>query len=119
MQKSVLPIRGQKHSGWGLSLIHIFSSLPANNAEEVSATGRIVLTFDAKVEIAEGTVATLGNKTLVPSVAGKTITFPYMGLDYNTTYTFTLPGNSVSDFYGNKIKAVSYTHLLPIRLYYY
>ena len=94
----------------------LLSSLPANNAEEVSATGRIVLTFDAKVEIAEGTVATLGNKTLVPSVAGKTITFPYMGLDYNTTYTFTLPGNSVSDFYGNKIKeniTLKFTTIAP------
>ena len=94
----------------------LLSSLPANNAEEVSATGRIVLTFDAKVEIAEGTVATLGNKTLAPSGAGKTITFPYMGLDYNTTYTFTLPGNSVSDFYGNKIKeniTLKFTTIAP------
>lgn len=39
-----------------------------------------------------------------------------MGLDYNTTYTFTLPGNSVSDFYGNKIKeniTLKFTTIAP------
>lgn len=94
----------------------LLSSLPAKNAEEVSATGRIVLTFDNKVKIAEGTVATLGDKTLTPSVAGRTITFPYMGLDYNTTYTFTLPANSISDFFENKIEeniTLKFTTIAP------
>lgn len=75
----------------------LLSSIPVNNAEEISATGRIVLTFDSKVKMTDGAVATLGNKTLTPTVSGKTITFSYMGLDYNTTYTFTLPANSVSN----------------------
>lgn len=81
----------------------LLSTLPANNAEEISATGRIVLTFDNKVQMAEGAVATLGDKTLTPTVSGKTITFPYMSLSYNTAYTFTLPANSVSDLFGNKV----------------
>ena len=75
-----------------------------------------VLTFDNKVKIAEGTVATLGDKTLTPSVAGRTITFPYMGLDYNTTYTFTLPANSISDFFENKIEeniTLKFTTIAP------
>lgn len=81
----------------------LLSTLPANNAEEISATGRIVLTFDNKVQMAEGAVATLGDKTLTPTVSGKTITFSYMSLSYNTAYTFTLPANSVSDLFGNKV----------------
>lgn len=77
------------------------STVPANNASGASATGKIVLTFDEKVKVAEGTVATLGSKTLNPVISGKTITFAYTGLDYNTSYTFDFPGNKVSDLSGN------------------
>ena len=79
----------------------LVSSIPANNANNISASGRIVLTFDEKVKLAEGTVATLGDKTLTPTVAGKTVTFPYLGLAYNTAYAFTLPANCVADMAGN------------------
>lgn len=77
------------------------STVPAHNATGASATGRIVLTFDEKVKVADGTSATLGNKTLNPVISGKTITFAYSGLDYNTSYTFNLSGNKVSDLSGN------------------
>ncbi len=78
-------------------------SVPEEGAEGASATGSIVLTFDERVQIAEGTTATLNDKTLEPNVTGTSITFPYMGLDYNTAYTFTLPGNTVSDLAGNTL----------------
>ena len=94
----------------------LLSSIPVNNAEEISATGRIVLTFDSKVKMADGAVATLGNKTLTPTVSGKTITFSYMGLDYNTTYTFTLPANSVSNLFDNEVKediTIRFTTIAP------
>lgn len=94
----------------------LLSTLPANNAQEISATGRIVLTFNSKVKMADGAVVTLGDKELTPTVSGKTITFPYMGLNYNTTYTFTLPANSVSDLYGNKIASaitIQFTTIAP------
>ena len=77
------------------------SMLPTNNATNVSANGRIVLSFDKRVVLADNAVATLGDKTLNGTVAGKTITFPYIALDYNSSYTFTLPANSVSDQSGN------------------
>ena len=79
----------------------LVNSIPANNAGNISATGRIVLTFDEKVQLAEGTVATLGDKTLNAVIAGKTMTFSYMGLNYNTDYTFTLAANTVADMAGN------------------
>ena len=81
----------------------LVSSIPTNNSAKVSASGRIVLTFDEKVKLAEGTVATLGDKTLVPTVAGKTVTFPYVGLAYNTAYTFTLAANTVADMSDNTL----------------
>ena len=79
----------------------LVSTVPANNGTGASTTGKIVLTFDEKIQIANGTTATLGAKTLSPVVSGKTITFSYTGLDYNAAYTFTLAANTVSDLGGN------------------
>lgn len=78
----------------------LISSIPAENGTGASATGKVVLTFDKKIQIAAGTTATLGSKTLTPAVSGKTITFPYAALDYNNSYTFTLLGNTVSNLSG-------------------
>ena len=75
----------------------LVSSVPANNATGASANGKIVLTFDKKVQIAEDAKATLNTQELTPAVSGKTITFQYKGLEYETAYTFTLPANSVKN----------------------
>lgn len=86
------------------------STVPAASATNASTTGKIVLTFDEKVQIATGTTASLGSKTLTPSITGNTITFPYSGLEYNTQYSFALAGNTVSDLAGNtKTTPVSLT----------
>lgn len=80
----------------------VLSTVPAEAATGASATGKIVLTFDEKVKLMDSTAtATLGAKVLKPIVMGKTITFPYTGLDYNTVYTFKLGGNNVADLSGN------------------
>ncbi|WP_281336356.1 pectinesterase family protein [Flavobacterium eburneipallidum] len=107
---------GTTNDGTSLSEIYVFgsqaivndgiapvltSSVPANAATGASSSGKIVLNFDEKVQILAGTTATLGSKTLTPEVSGKTISFPYAALDYNTNYTFTLAGNKVSDLSGN------------------
>ena len=92
------------------------STIPADNADNVSATGRVVLNFDEKVQVAEGTVATLGDKSITPVVSGKVLTFSYMGLDYNTEYTFTLPANTVSDLSGNTLTeavTLNFTTMTP------
>lgn len=79
------------------------STVPAEGATNASANGRIVLNFDERVKMVEGTVATLGTQELQPTVSGQTVTFEYKGLDYATPYTFTLPANSVSDLTDNFI----------------
>lgn len=80
----------------------LLNTVPAEAATGASATGKIVLTFDEKVKLTESTAtATLGTKLLKPVVTGKTLTFPYSGLDYNTVYTFNLAGNLVADLSGN------------------
>ena len=86
----------------------LLSSVPVNNGTGASTTGKIVLNFDEKIQIVPGTTASLGTKTLTPVVTGKTITFTYTGLDYNTSYTFTLAGSKVSDLSGNtKTEAIN------------
>ena len=79
------------------------STVPAEGATNASANGRIVLNFDERVKMVEGTIATLGTQELQPTVSGQTVTFEYKGLDYATPYTFTLPANSVSDLTDNFI----------------
>ena len=79
----------------------LVSTVPANGATGASATGKVVLTFDEKVKVAEGTAATLGSQTLTPTVSGKTVTFEYKGLEYSTEYTFTLNANTVADLTDN------------------
>lgn len=79
----------------------LVSTIPANDANGASATGKIVLTFDEKIKLQTAGAATLGTKTLTPSVSGKTVTYSYNGLKYNSEYTFTLPANTVSDLTDN------------------
>ena len=81
----------------------LVASVPEDGATNASANGKVVLTFDEKVQIAEGTKATLGTQTIEGAVSGKTLTFNYKGLDYATAYKFELPANSVSDLSGNAI----------------
>ena len=85
----------------------LVSTVPADGATGVSASGKIVLTFDERVKTADEFVptATLGNQTLTPAVSGKTVTFEYKGLEYGTEYTFTLPGNSIADLTNNFVEA--------------
>ena len=79
----------------------LVSSVPADKATGASANGKIVLTFDERIKLADGAKATLGSIELIPTVSGKTATFEYKGLEYSTDYTFTLPANSVADLTDN------------------
>ena len=95
----------------------LVSSVPADGATGASATGKIVLTFDERVKLADDAVAYINNTTINSEtqnptsgiVNGKTITFAYKGLEYSTEYSFILPANSVADLTDNYITE-------PIRL---
>lgn len=82
----------------------LVSTIPADAATGASATGKIILTFDEKVQIKANTVGKLGDVELVPTVSGKTIAFPYTGLEYSSNYIFTLPSAVVSDLSGNTLE---------------
>ena len=77
------------------------SSVPADGGTGASATGKIVLNFDEKVKLTANAKATLGDVELEGSVTGKSVTFPYKSLSYNTKYTFTLAAGSVADLTDN------------------
>jgi len=81
------------------------SSVPVEGSDNASANGKVVLTFDEKVKVAEGATATLNDLVLTPKVSGKTVVFEYKGLSYSTDYAFTLPANSVADLTDNYIGA--------------
>lgn len=82
----------------------LISTVPENNSMNASANGKIVLTFDEKVKLAENAVATLNGRPLNGIVSGKTVMFEYKGLEYSTNYQFLLPANSVSDLMDNYVK---------------
>jgi len=81
----------------------LVSSVPEAGGTGASANGKIVLTFDEKVQAAENAAGTLNGVSISPVVSGKTVMFEYTGLEYNTEYTFTLPAGSISDLTGNSI----------------
>ncbi len=79
----------------------LLSTVPAEGATTASTNGKIVLTFDEKVMIAEDAKATLGGMKLTGEAAGKTVVFTYKNLSFNTPYEFNLPGNVISDLTAN------------------
>ena len=81
----------------------LLSTVPAEGSSNASANGKIILTFDEKVKVKEGAVATLGLTELQPTVSGRTVMFEYKGLEYSTPYVFTLPAGSVTDLTDNAL----------------
>lgn len=81
----------------------LVSSVPEDKSTGASASGKIVLTFNERIKVAEEAKATLGDMALTPSISGKVATFEYKGLNYATEYTFTLPANSIGDLTDNFI----------------
>lgn len=76
------------------------SIIPANGEEGASATGSVIVNFDEKITVGSGD-ATLNGERLTPRISGKSVVYNYAGLDYGTTYTFTLPAGAITDRSGN------------------
>lgn len=89
----------------------VTATIPADNATGVSATGKITISFDEKIEAGPvNGVATLNNQPLTPVWSNRSVSFDYSMLDYNTQYTFSMPAGFVQDKSGNQYtKAVSIT----------
>lgn len=81
----------------------VTNTVPANDANNASANGRIVLTFDKKVQLTAAAKATLNGEAIELTASGKTILAQYKGLTYSTQYTFILNAGSVADLSGNNV----------------
>ena len=77
------------------------STLPADNAVNVSTSGSVILTFDESIALAENAAATINGEKIIPTLNGKSAIFAYSALPFSTAHTFTLPANSITDLAGN------------------
>ena len=81
----------------------VTGTVPATGATGVSATGKITISYDERIEAVEGAdAATLNGVTLTPVWSSRSVSFDYSALEYNTQYTFLMPANFVQDKSGNK-----------------
>ncbi|MCD8289931.1 MAG: pectinesterase family protein [Prevotella sp.] len=77
------------------------SSIPADGATGISASGSIVLNFDEVVQAGEGD-CTIGDEVLTDvTYSGTTVLYRYNNLDYSTSYTVTIPAGAIVDRSGN------------------
>ena len=84
------------------------SVTPANGDTGVLPTGKVVILFNEGVQMKSGAKATLTNNStqssqiLTPVININKVSFAYADLDLSTSYTLTLPANSLSDMAGNR-----------------
>lgn len=81
----------------------LVSFVPEEGSDNASINGRIVLTFDEKVKMAEDAHGMLNGEALSGEATGKTIVFPYKNLAFGTPYTFELAAGSVTDLTDNAL----------------
>ncbi len=85
------------------------SSVPAEGATNVTASGSIVLNFNEVVKAGEGDV-TIGDVVLTDATfSGSSVLYRYNNLDYNTTYTVTVPAGAIVDRSGNAFEGTTLT----------
>jgi len=80
----------------------ITATIPANGATDVTATGKITITFDEKIESGPvNGLCTLNGEPLTAEWSSRSVSFGYSNLAYNTQYTFQMPAGFVQDKSGN------------------
>lgn len=78
--------------------------VPADKATGISASGRITVQFNERIQQGPSTEsATLNGMVLTPIWNSRSVSFDYSMLEYNTVYTFTMPANYVQDRSGNSV----------------
>lgn len=83
------------------------SSVPTDGSVNVMPTGNAILTFNEGVMLKAGATALLKNnatsksQTIVPIININKVVIGYEELDLTTSYTLTIPANSLSDLAGN------------------
>ena len=85
----------------------VTSTIPADNATGVSATGKITISFNERIKAVENAdKAMLNDKELTAQWSSRSVSFDYFNLTYGQQYTFTMPEGFVQDNSGNKAAAV-------------
>ena len=84
----------------------LLASNPQNNETGISASGSIILTFDERVIEGSGDCV-LNNEVLTASFSGKNVILPYNGLNYNTSYSITIPQGKIVDRSGNSYQGTT------------
>ncbi len=97
----------------------VTATVPTDGAMGVSASGRITISYDERIMpatvpdgSASGAVLVAANgqqADITASWSSRSVSFNYMGLDYGTQYTFTMPAGFVVDRSGNAADALSLT----------
>ena len=104
----------------------VTSTLPADNATGVSATGRITISYDERIEAGFATGAaplactlTAADGTSVnitPAWSSRSVSFDYIALAYGETYVFSMPAGFVQDRSGNAAAAMTLTFTVMERV---
>ncbi len=85
----------------------VTSTIPADKATGVSATGRITISFNERVKAGEDAgKAMLGDKELTAQWSSRSVSFDYFNLTYGQEYAFSMPEGFAVDNSGNKAAAV-------------
>ena len=89
----------------------VTATIPTHGATDVSATGKITVSFDEKIQAGSvNGVATLNGEPLDAAWSNRSVSFSYSHLDYQTQYTFLMPAGFVQDKSGNDyMEAVTIT----------
>ena len=85
----------------------VTGTIPDNDAENISASGKITISFDERIEAVDANakaILSAGGRTseIAPTWSNRSVSFSYNNLEYNTQYSFTMPANFVQDKSGNK-----------------
>lgn len=85
----------------------VTSTIPDNDAENISASGKITISFDERIEAVDANakaILSAGGRAseIAPTWSNRSVSFSYNNLEYNTQYSFTMPANFVQDKSGNK-----------------
>lgn len=84
----------------------LLSTSPENDSNTASANGKIVLSFNEQVQAGTGEIEFNGS-AIEPIFGSSTASFEYKGLEYNTSYTFTVPAGAITDRAGNPFEGVT------------
>ena len=85
----------------------LLSTVPSEGSATASANGKIVLSFDEKVEAGNNAVATLNGVELEPVFGSKTVAYAYKGLIYGADNVFVLHEGAVMDLSGNAYEGIT------------